>query len=58
MTSEEWNAILDRMAFCISEMVNPNSAPIDYYDKAGKYREKMKKEGFALLIKYFRNLWW
>jgi len=46
------------MAFCISEMVNPNSAPIDYYDKAGKYREKMKKEGFALLIKYFRNLWW
>ena len=39
-------------------MVNSNSVPVDSYDKVGKYRKKMKKEGFELFFKYFINLWW
>ena len=57
MTSEEWNAILDRMAFCISEMVNPHGGE-ELDDNMRTYREEMKNEGFELLCKYFRNLWW
>jgi hypothetical protein len=57
MTSEEWNKILDRMAFCLSEMVEPHGGCI-LDEEELKYRDEMKNEGFELLCKYFRNLWW
>jgi len=57
MTSEEWNAILDRMIFCLSEMVNPHGGCI-FDEEELKYRDEMKNEGFELLCKYFRWLWW
>ena len=56
LTSEEWNKILDRMAFCLSEMVAPHYAIED--EKMYAYRDEMKNEGFELLCKYFRDLWW
>ena len=53
MTSEEWDAILDRMAFCFSE----RSRLAFNYDETEKCRE-MQKEGLALFCKYFDDLWW
>ena len=57
MTSEEWDAILDRLAFCISEMAKPGGG-CEFDEKMRTYREEMINEGFELLCKNFRNLWW
>ena len=56
MTFDEWCAILERMAFCLSEM-NPQDWVFED-DKMCAYREEMKNEGFALLCKHFGHLWW
>jgi hypothetical protein len=61
MTSEEWDSILDRMAFCFTEMGKDQYEVFDD-EKTEKesvaYREAMKDEGFALFSKYFWHLWW
>ena len=54
MTSQEWNAILDRMTFCFSEM----QKPFPTSDDEIKARENIKNEGFKLMNENFFRLWW
>jgi hypothetical protein len=56
MSRQEWNAILERMIFCFSEIGQPFS-PIEKIKKRA-YLEKMKNEGLELFSKYFWHLWW
>jgi hypothetical protein len=55
MTWEEWQAILDRIIFCFTEMRKLSDTWED--DKRAR-REELKKEGFDLFFKYFESLWW
>ncbi|MCL2074110.1 MAG: leucine-rich repeat domain-containing protein [Marinilabiliaceae bacterium] len=54
MTSQEWDAILDRITFCFSEMQKP--FPTSDYEI--KVRENLKNEGFELMKVNFWGLWW
>ena len=53
MTAEEWDAILDRMAFCFSEM----ERLAFNHNKIKRYNE-MKNEGLALFCENFDFLGW
>ena len=55
MTWEEWEAILNRMSFCFSEMKESHYRILD--DEYSAYYERMKKEGFELFFKWYEHLW-
>lgn len=66
ITSEEWDNIIDRMIFLLTEM-NEKTCSMQYnydendkekYIKICEYQTKCKDEFYELLKKWHWNLWW
>ena len=58
MTFEEWGTIIERMAFCFSEMHPLLSDVTMCIEEERIAYKKIKKEAFGLFLKYFEHLWW